>query len=226
LPGNEIAHAVTGRRPWEIYSFIPFSDQTIEPVVNALRGKEYTGEAARGLPSFVGMGVDFARAVRSYFKTGNTRKLRNWGIKYLTAFAKLPGGTQIARMVDGWIAVADEKMVDSRGKTLFRIKDPWEKTRAVVLGPWRTKAGIKYWDKRETNIFQDLGLQKTKEEKYYTRMARAVKAGRNAEYKRIRAEFVEFGFKFNRKKYLEALKQLRGLEQPKKKIGIMGAIGF
>lgn len=163
--GNEMAHAVTGRRPWEIYSFIPFSDQTIKPMVNALRGKEYQ-TTARGLPSFVGAGVEFWRGVRSYLKTGDTRKMRQWGLKYGTAFMKIPGGTQIARMVDGWIAVANEGMKDARGRTQFKITDPWEKVRAVTMGPYRTKAGIEYWDKRKTNILDDiLGKPKKKKRK-------------------------------------------------------------
>ena len=77
---------------------------------------------------------------------------------------KIPGGTQIARMVDGWIAVANEGMKDTRGRTLFKIKDPWEKARAVALGPWRTKAGIEYWEKRETGIIEDI-LGKPKKKK-------------------------------------------------------------
>ncbi len=163
--GNEMAHAITGRRPWEVYSFIPFSDQTIKPVVDALRGKPMDIARGRGLPSFVGAGIEFANAVRSYIGTGNIRKLRNWGLKYGTAFMKIPGGTQIARMVDGWIAVANEGMKDASGRTLFKIRDPWEQARAVALGPWRTEAGIKYWDKRKTNILQDLGIMEKPKKK-------------------------------------------------------------
>lgn len=166
--GNEMAHALTGRRPWDIYSFIPFSDQTIKPVVDALRGKSYEAVGGRGQISFVGAGIQFAIAVRSYLKTGDNRKLRNWGLKYGTAFMKIPGGTQISRMVDGWIAVADGGMKDTRGRTLFRISDPWEQTRAITLGPWRTKAGIEYWDERKTNILQDIGIMKKESKKRFS----------------------------------------------------------
>ncbi len=168
--GNEMANALTGRRPWDVYSFIPFSDQLIKPVVDALRGKSYEAVGGRGQISFVGAGVQFSIAVRSYLKTGDTRKLRNWGLRYGTAFMKIPGGTQIARMVDGWIAVANEGLKDTRGRTLFKIKDPLEQARAISMGPWRTKAGIEYWDERETGLFEDLGIsEKAKEEIRYKR---------------------------------------------------------
>lgn len=148
IAGNEIAHAISGRRPWDAYSLFPFSDYWAKPIVAALTGREY-GTYTRGLPSPIGAGRDLAVGVRTLLTTGNTRKIRTWMIRYLPGLWKVPGGTQMAKMVDGIIAVADGGMEDSSDRMLFPITETKEQIRAITMGPWRTEAGREYWEKRE-----------------------------------------------------------------------------
>lgn len=161
MAGNTAAHAISGRSPWDVYSFFPFSDYWAKPIVAALTGREW-GTYTRGLPSPIGAGRDLAVGLRTFLTTGNTRKIRNWAIRYLPGLMKVPGGTQMAKMVDGIIAVADGGMEDSSDRMLFPITETKEQIRAITMGPWRTEAGKEYWEKREVPITEMFKQKKRK----------------------------------------------------------------
>ena len=170
---NYIGQAAIGRKPWELSSFIPFYGAFIAPVSAALRGEDVSMTTTRGLPSPVGIAIKGGQAVhkgllkpgmaatKELIRTGNANealeefmatgrwdKLRRFTIRYLSGFMGVPGGTQMNRVVDGLIAVSAGGMVDSAGKLMFPITDTKDKMRTFLAGPWASKGGQEYWDKR------------------------------------------------------------------------------
>ncbi len=149
---NTVGNAAIGRNPWEIYSFLPFSDMTVKPFIAALKGEKVHFTSGRGLASPVGVLVGLGQGVRSYLSTGDNRKLRNWAIKYLPMTAGLPGGTQISRTVDGLMASSKGGLHDSSGRLMFPITDTKEQIRAIVFGPWATEQGQEFLEKRKKGL--------------------------------------------------------------------------
>ena len=174
---NYIGQAAIGRKPWELSSFIPFYGAFFAPVAAALKGEDVSMTSTRGLPSPVGITIkggqavhrgilkpgvaatkeyirtgDMNEALEEFMATGKWDKLRRFTIRYLSGFAGLPGGTQMNRVVDGLIAVSAGGMVDSAGKLMFPITDTKDKMRTFLAGPWASKGGQEYWDKRGKEI--------------------------------------------------------------------------
>jgi len=149
---NIIVKQTTGREPWDVYTFFPFSNMTIKPIAAAFRGKEWELTSGRQLPAPAGAAYQFGRGMRDYMETGNTRRIRQWSIKYLPGLVGIPGGTQASRVVDGIIAIADEGVEDRKGRVLFSIWDTKDKIQAIFSGPWTTSGGKEYWRKREGGL--------------------------------------------------------------------------
>ena len=129
-----ISDKTTGRQPWQLGSFLPFWGMATQGVGV---GNPYN----KPLPyKYV---ADFRHAVRALTKYGNWKELREWVIGY-----HMIGGTQVNRMIKGIEAMADGKVTDVRGDTLFDIEPPegWEESRglwgAVPAKPWETFKAI------------------------------------------------------------------------------------
>ena len=178
---NYIGQAAIGRKPWELSSFIPFYGTFLAPISAALRGKDVSMTTTRGLPSPVGIAIkggqavhkgllrpgfaatkefartrDFRAALEEFIATGKWDKLRRFTIRYLSGFAGIPGGTQMNRIVDGLIATSAGGMVDSADRLMFPITDTKDKIRSFLAGPWSTKGGQEYWDKRGKELNLDI----------------------------------------------------------------------
>lgn len=146
---NSIGAASTGRKPWELSSFIPFYSLIFAPVESKLKGKPIAGISTRNLPAPIGIGAEFAEGTHKFIESGDFSKLRTTAIRYLPGLAGIPGGTQASRIVDGIIAISDGGMKDSGGSMLFPIHDAKDKIRAIFSGPWSTSGGQQYWEERE-----------------------------------------------------------------------------
>ena len=147
LAGNIIAKSVTGREPWEVWSLFPFADQTLKPAWSALMGKDWELSSGRGLPAAVGVSIDLGKSLNRYLRTGDTRKLRIWLIKYLPGMFGIPGGTQMSRTADGIIAIANGGIDDSAGRMMFPISKTSDQVKAVTTGVWSTSGGKEYIEK-------------------------------------------------------------------------------
>jgi len=141
---NYISETAIGRSPFSPYSFIPFSNMFIKPWVDGFIGDTFSLTSGRGLPAPISAAISLGQASKTYMKTGDTRKLRNWGIKYVPSLFGIPAGTTASRMIDGMIAVANEGMYDSRGREMFEIVESDDKTLAILGGPWSTSGGREY----------------------------------------------------------------------------------
>lgn len=147
---NYIGGAITGRKPWELSSFIPFYGTFFAPIEAAIKGEDIGSASTRGLPSPIGIGVSFGQGIYKYITKGDSSKLRNVTIKYLPGFIlKVPAGLQASRIVDGIIAIAEGGVYDSAGRMKFPIYDTKDKIMAIFKGPWATKGGKEYWQERE-----------------------------------------------------------------------------
>ncbi len=160
---NAVGSAAIGRSPWEIYSFLPFSDATVKPIVDRLKGEPLRITGGRGLASPIGVGVDLADAVHNYLAKGNTRKIRQWSLRYIPLLTGLPAGTQLARTVDGIIASSRGGLHDSSGRLMFPITDTKEQIRAIVFGPWATEQGQEFLEKRRKGLGDIFGAKEEKE---------------------------------------------------------------
>lgn len=162
MAANAVGSAAIGRSPWEIYSFLPFSDATVKPIVDRLKGEPLRITGGRGLASPIGVGVDLADAVHNYLAKGNTRKIRQWSLRYIPLLTGLPGGTQLARTVDGIIASSRGGLHDSSGRLMFPITDTKEQIGAIVFGPWATEQGQEFLEKREKTFGEIFGGKEEK----------------------------------------------------------------
>ena len=148
---NFIGNAAIGRKPWQASSFIPFYGTLVAPMAAALKGKDIGSMSTRGLPSPIGIGIQFFQGANKFMTRRNTTKLRQWAIKYLPGLCGIPGGLQMNRIVDGIIAICNRGVYDSAGRMKFPIYDVKDKIRAIFSGPWSTKGGREYWQKRDKN---------------------------------------------------------------------------
>jgi len=146
---NIMGKAVTGREPWEVWSMFPFAEFTLKPAWNALWGREHLLASGRGLPAPSGVAVDLGSSLRTYLKSGNSRKLRNWLIKYLPGMLRIPGGTQMSKTVDGIIAISEGGLKDVSGEMIFPISKTSDQVKAVAFGVWSTLGGQEYIEKLE-----------------------------------------------------------------------------
>jgi len=136
---NTVSEAANGRRPWEASSFIPFYGNFITPIFS-----NKSSDTARALPSFISVGRDVAEGMEDVIKDGDFTKLRKTAIRYGLPF----GGTQANRVVEGIIDNSKEGHESASGKLLFPIVESKEKMRAILFGPYGTKAGQEFIKKR------------------------------------------------------------------------------
>lgn len=153
---NVMHHKMWGQETWSPYVFMPIVGPYVKMGMDAAFGKG-TYQSTRGLPAPVGVGLEFGKALGSYLKTGNVKKMRKWGVRYGTAGFGISGGTQASRLVEGWIAIADEGVYDVRGRPMYDIVDPADQMMALFAGPGGTKTAREYWDRRTRGDESDLG---------------------------------------------------------------------
>ena len=84
-----------------------------------------------------------------YLNTGNFTPLRKTLTKYGTATLGIAGGLQTNRVIDAAIASYKNGIYSHDDEMMVAIKEPEEKVRAFVFGPWATKRGQEYWNLRE-----------------------------------------------------------------------------
>ena len=155
-----VADNVMGRQPWKLSSFVPFFGLLTN---GAGVGNPYND------PLMYKYFADFTKAVKAYFKYGNWEKLRTWVIGY-----HMIGGSQMNRTIKGIEAVADGKVTDVRGETLFDLDPPgsglwglipseyegkWEAFKAITQGPYAVSEGRKYVEGLKGGVVEEyLGL--------------------------------------------------------------------
>jgi hypothetical protein len=140
-----VADNVMGRQPWKLSSFIPFFGLLTN---GAGVGNPYND------PLMYKYFADFRKGVQAYTKYGNWEKLRTWVIGY-----HMLGGTQVNKTIKGIEAVADGRVTDVRGETLFETDPPgrglwglipsehegkWDAFKAITQGPYAVTEGRKY----------------------------------------------------------------------------------
>ena len=135
---NAVVEKAIGRKPWVLSSFLPFLGYI-------LGGKMVTGYPGRG-PDFTPKRYidDFRRGITDVLVSEDFMKLRKWAIKYHAL-----AGVQIERMIEGIEAVSKEGRVkDIKGRMLYKIKTE-DYLKALIMGPTRTEAARKYYEKRD-----------------------------------------------------------------------------
>ena len=146
---NYVGSVTTGRQPWQASSFIPFYGGFFKPIADAASGNNVGTSSNRGLPSPAQTTIRLFDAANSYIKNGDPTKLRQWGVRYGTGFAKIPGGVQMNRIWDGVEAIANGGVKDAADRMMFPVTETKDKVRAIWSGPWSTSGGQDYWAKRE-----------------------------------------------------------------------------
>jgi hypothetical protein len=193
---NYIGGALTGREPWELKSFLPFSNFWLEPIVSITTGKQYTG-ASRGLPGVASEAYTLMTGAVEYIKTGKTDKLRKFILRYGTAGLGLPGGVQISKTVDGIIAVAEEGVYDNLGAAKFKVQGTSEQVKAILAGPYATEAGKEYLDTRSKSVADLFFKDEPAKKRFSTAKTRVRNAIRNQQYDKGREIVTEWNRTFN-----------------------------
>jgi len=139
-----------GRQPWRLGSFLPFYGLLLEGYV---AGNPFN----KPLPTKYA--YDFTKAIQAYTKYGDWKKLRTWFIGY-----HVLGGTQFNRTIKGIEAVAEGKVTDVRGETLFDTEPPegwasgrgiWEAFKAVTQGPYAVTDGRAYVEELKGGLVEE-----------------------------------------------------------------------
>lgn len=75
-------------------------------------------------------------------------------LKYGTAAMGIPGGTQLDRVVDGIIVLAQDEgeIRDKSGKVMYEVEDNLDKLKLMFSGRHTTDEAREYWDKRSDKI--------------------------------------------------------------------------
>jgi hypothetical protein len=131
LAFNHVAEATTGRKPWQVESFIPglaLWQGAFSP----------TGEGIKTLPGeYV---QDFTSGWRDFLQNGSWAGLRKWILRY-----HVPAGTQTERFIEGLFAVSQGEVKDRKGETKFEVdSDSFEVFRALAFGVYSTEEGREY----------------------------------------------------------------------------------
>lgn len=149
LAANQVAGLATNRKPWGPGAFVPFYDMIFGPAIAAFRtgGSEF--ESRRGLSAPLGIATEYGKAMHEWVTKGNKKYIRKWSNRYLPGMLKIPGGTQISKTIEGMIANANEGVYDIRGREIFPITEPSEKLRSFMGGPYFTRAGQEYIQRRD-----------------------------------------------------------------------------
>jgi len=135
---NAVVEKAIGRKPWVLSSFLPF-------IGYILGGKMITGYPGRG-PDFTPKKYidDFRKGVKDVLVSENFGKLRKWILRY-----HILAGIQMERTISGIEAISKEGRVkDVRGRLMYRVK-PEDYLKALTMGPSRTEAARKYYEKKE-----------------------------------------------------------------------------
>lgn len=135
---------VSNSEPWKANAFIPFYGNLFSPITSALKGEDVEFNLKRGLLAPQGISIDFAKGMNDIITDGDFTRMRRAMTRYGLPF----GGTQINRMIDGMIANSKGGVFSDAGRLLFPISETKEKIRAVMLGPFGTKAGKEFLEKR------------------------------------------------------------------------------
>lgn len=144
---NMVSQEAIGRRLWDANAFLPFYGSIVSPMI----GKT-PYETTRGLPPFAGAARQLFVDGLSNIMSKDPNKVKKGKKKIRQVFVKYGspvGGIQINRVIDGIQAIADGGVYDSAGRMQFPILDTKEKMRALLAGPWSTKAGKEYIEKRK-----------------------------------------------------------------------------
>ena len=134
---NLASASVTGRRPWDTTSFLPFY-----ALVN-LGIDQYTFMASWGGGTILPLAYvqEFQRGIRDIIQNDDWDRMRSWTLRY-----NMMGGVQANRMIDGIIAVLHGGVEDVTGEELYKVK-PEEFLKAVLLGPASTEGGKEYYNR-------------------------------------------------------------------------------
>ena len=155
---NMVTNSLANREPWGPDSFIPVVyDMLAAPVWAKFTGNRDSYVSKRGLPAPTGMMIDFATGAHDVIAKGKWDRLRKASIRYLPGMMSAPGGTQMNRLVDAWIANAQGGV--KSGTQVFPISSTKEKVRSYVYGPWSTTEAQKYLKKNEKTWLQSFGFK-------------------------------------------------------------------
>lgn len=134
---NAVVDKAIGRKPWGVSSFIPFVGFLFGdlPKIGDTIGGSYSGKGPTPHEYF----ADLIKGIDQLIKYEDFTRLRTWVLRYHAA-----AGTQWDRTIQGIEAVARGEVRDVEGKRLFKVKEPSEQVRAIVMGPYRTEAGVEY----------------------------------------------------------------------------------
>jgi len=149
-----VADKAVGRNPWQLSSFVPFWGVM-------------TGGVNAGNPWNMALplkySADLTAGIAGLMKYGNWEKLRRWAIQY-----HMIAGTQINRTLRGIEAVAEGKVTDVAGDTLFETEPPegwmsrpgmWEAWKAITQGPYAVAEGKEYIEKlQKSPISEFVGI--------------------------------------------------------------------
>jgi uncharacterized protein (DUF433 family) len=126
---SAIGDKAINRKPWQLSSFIPFW--------GVLTGGVTAGNPWN-FPLPLTYTNDLKRGLDDYLRHGDWTRLRSWAVQY-----HMIGGTQINRMLKGIEAVAEGKVTDVKGSTLFEVSDD-EAWRVIIQGPYAASEGREY----------------------------------------------------------------------------------
>jgi len=133
---NAVAEKVIGRKPWMPSSFLPLLGSYL-----------FGGYSGLGRPLGPKQYIDDLRiGIRHLIKYGNFKKLRKWLVRY-----HVLGGVQLNRTIGGIEAVAKGEVRDVRGRRLYRVKGTGEQVKAITMGPSKTEAARKHYEKKNKN---------------------------------------------------------------------------
>jgi len=93
---------------------------------------------------------DFWRGIRDVYEKNDFENLRKWGLRW-----HVKGGTQLNNMWNGMMAGLQGEVRDRDDKPMYRVEGT-DVLRGIILGPQRTKAGIKYYRNEPKDTTEEL----------------------------------------------------------------------
>lgn len=149
--GNMATQELTGRKPWELSSFVPvysmLNGYLVEPTI-AIATKRYTPPKTRGLTPAAGIIGEGGAAFYHLIETGKWDQVRRWTTKNSTVllnmgtFGKgtIPGGLQINRLIDGYINAGKGGLYKG-DELVIPLTDNKSKIQSAFAGAWTTEVG-------------------------------------------------------------------------------------
>jgi len=152
---------LTGRKPWEPSSFMPFGGTMMLP---------FDPGNTWNLPMPVRYIHELWRGIETYMRLGRWERLSEWALRW-----HFSGGAQAARMQQAIIAIIEGEVTkfDEEETPMFEI-NPEDWWKAVIFGTWTTEPARDYRRRMiegyppETHYFLD--QMESKEEKLSTEM--------------------------------------------------------